>query len=258
MSLKFLAPTYNARVKAVSELLPAGGRLLDIGCSAGEIGRLVAGRFSSVIGVDLSQRDIRCGTVFRAANQALAVGDVTHLPLQSATVDAAICIEALEHIPDDAAVLAEASRVLRPGGVLLVSVPHARFPFTYDPINALLGLAFGGRHLPIGMWGFGHLRLYSLEELEAKLGKAGFKIVERRQLTRYLAGLCENYLSTLLQFLVKPDSSNRGREGKAPLEPKPLSDSLPVRLVSALVAFDERLFAHSRTSVGLLIVARKH
>jgi len=255
MNLKFLAPTYHARVKAVAELLPSGGRLLDIGCSAGEIGRLVADRFDSVAGVDLSERDIRYGQAFKSANQCLAVGDVTRLPLRSAAFDAALCIETLEHIPDDAAVLAEACRVLKSGGFLLVSVPHSRFPFTYDPINALLGLF--GLHLPIGLWGFGHLRLYSLAGLEAKLRAAGFEVMRQRLLTRYLAGLCENYLSTLLQFLVKPDASNRGRQGEAPIRPKPLADNVFVRLASALVRFDERLFRDSKTSVGIMLLARK-
>jgi len=256
VNLKFLAPTYHARVKAVLGLVRGGERLADIGCSAGEIGGLLAPRFKAVVGVDLCKPDIACGQRLKAGNQCLLVGDVTRLPLQPRSFDVALCLETLEHVPGDESVLAEIYGLLRPGGQLIVSVPHQRFPFTYDPVNALLGVF--GLHLPIGMWGFGHLRLYSEEELWNKLAVAGFVVEKRKRLTRFLAGLCENYLSSLFQFLVKPDASNQGRGGgTAFIRPKAIPDNFLVRWVGRLVALDEALFRNSKTSVGLLVEARK-
>jgi SAM-dependent methyltransferase len=52
------------------------------------------------------------------------------LPFQDRTLDGAICVEVLEHVLDDAAVLAEVARVLKPGARLIVTVP---FMFRYHP-----------------------------------------------------------------------------------------------------------------------------
>jgi SAM-dependent methyltransferase len=52
------------------------------------------------------------------------------LPFRDATLDGALSVEVLEHVPDDAATLAELTRVLKPGGRLIVTVP---FMFRYHP-----------------------------------------------------------------------------------------------------------------------------
>jgi demethylmenaquinone methyltransferase/2-methoxy-6-polyprenyl-1,4-benzoquinol methylase len=59
-------------------------------------------------------------------------GDATRLPLRADSVDAVLVVDALHHMPDHAAVLAEIARVLRPGGVLVVR--------EFDP-TTLRGLA---------------------------------------------------------------------------------------------------------------------
>ncbi len=61
--------------------------------------------------------------------------DALNLPFVDGSVDAVVMLDIVEHIADPAAVLAEARRVLRPGGCLVVSVPH-RGPLTaLDPNN---------------------------------------------------------------------------------------------------------------------------
>jgi demethylmenaquinone methyltransferase/2-methoxy-6-polyprenyl-1,4-benzoquinol methylase len=59
-------------------------------------------------------------------------GDATRLPLRADSVDAVLVVDALHHMPDHAAVLAETARVLRPGGVLVIR--------EFDP-GTLRGLA---------------------------------------------------------------------------------------------------------------------
>jgi SAM-dependent methyltransferase len=56
------------------------------------------------------------------------------VPLAADSVDAVICAELLEHVPDPRAVLGEVARVLRPGGVLLISVPFL-FRIHGDPFD---------------------------------------------------------------------------------------------------------------------------
>lgn len=58
-------------------------------------------------------------------------GDATALPFEDASFDAVTMFDLIEHVPDDRAAMAEARRVLRPGGVLLVSTPHTRWRYPH-------------------------------------------------------------------------------------------------------------------------------
>jgi SAM-dependent methyltransferase len=59
------------------------------------------------------------------------VADATALPFDDASFDAVTMFDVIEHVEDDARAIAEAKRVLRPGGFLLVTTPneHWRFPY---------------------------------------------------------------------------------------------------------------------------------
>jgi ArsR family transcriptional regulator len=100
------------------------GRLLDIGTGTGRLLELLAPRVASGLGVDASQamlalaraRLARLGLSHCTVRQA----DMYRLPLPDAAFDAAVLQMVLHHAEDPALVLAEAARVLRPGGVLVV------------------------------------------------------------------------------------------------------------------------------------------
>lgn len=53
------------------------------------------------------------------------VADITDIPVESASFDAVMCIEVLEHVPDPTAAVRELVRVLRPGGTLVITAPFA-------------------------------------------------------------------------------------------------------------------------------------
>jgi SAM-dependent methyltransferase len=102
-----------------------GERVLDAGCGPGfycvEIAEEV-GPDGSVVGVDgsramLALAERRCAG---RANIDLREGDVLALPLEDASVDAAICVQVLEYVDDATAALAEIRRCLRPGGRIVV------------------------------------------------------------------------------------------------------------------------------------------
>jgi len=104
----------------------AGERLLEIGCGEGgnlfNLRRLPAVRF----GVDFSSAK---ASFARRASQALtAVADAAHLPFGDDSFECVLIRDVLHHVPDPTGVVAEARRVLAPGGRLVVIEPNARSP----------------------------------------------------------------------------------------------------------------------------------
>ena len=106
----------------------------------------------------------------------VAQADVTTLPFADAAFDAAVLGEVLEHVEDDRGALEEVARVLRPGGVLAVSVPA-------DPKR------FG----PSDRWA-GHVRRYSRQELLSACQAGGFTVERCRAWGFPFAALYHRYL----------------------------------------------------------------
>jgi SAM-dependent methyltransferase len=94
------------------------GRVLDVGCGIGEF--LQA--YPDAVGVDVNsllvrdcvQRGFRCG-----------MAGAYHLPFASRSFDGVLIYHVLEHLPDWETAVAEATRLLKPGGILVVAVPMA-------------------------------------------------------------------------------------------------------------------------------------
>lgn len=120
--------------------VPDGAAVADLGCGPGELLERLSERACLVIGVDNSPRMLelaaarlngRPATAGKAgggrdaqglrAGASLRLGDLTHLPLREGEVQAAVLSMVLHHLPDPVAALAEARRVLRPGGVLIIA-----------------------------------------------------------------------------------------------------------------------------------------
>jgi 2-polyprenyl-6-hydroxyphenyl methylase / 3-demethylubiquinone-9 3-methyltransferase len=106
---------------ARAELLPPaprpGALLVDLGCGAGLLAPHAARLGYRHVGVDLVAGSLRL-----AAEHGVRPvrGDVQRLPLADGVADAVSAGEILEHVPDLRAAVAEACRVLRPGGTLVL------------------------------------------------------------------------------------------------------------------------------------------
>ncbi|HEX9330249.1 MAG TPA: methyltransferase domain-containing protein, partial [Anaerolineales bacterium] len=109
---------------------------------------------------------------------SLLTGDIFDLPIADETFDKVLFTEVLEHLSDDRRGLCEIHRILKPGGILALSVPHAHYPFWWDPLNAVW-THIGGKPIrkgPIaGIWS-NHERLYEPSDLVQKIVEAGFEI----------------------------------------------------------------------------------
>jgi SAM-dependent methyltransferase len=99
-------------------------RVLDVGCGTGGVLAALPPR-ARAVGVERSRDAIaHCR---RRGVAALACADGDRLPLRAGSIDAVLMMDVLEHFADEAAILGGVRRVLRPDGLLLVSVPAYQF-----------------------------------------------------------------------------------------------------------------------------------
>jgi SAM-dependent methyltransferase len=104
----------------------AGRRVLDVACGEGYGSALLATVAARVTGIDLSQPAIAHAqrTYAGTPNLEFARASCTRLPLADGSVDLAVTFETLEHIEGQARFLDELARVVKPGGVLVLSCPN--------------------------------------------------------------------------------------------------------------------------------------
>ena len=131
---KILEEIGTAQACRASEWLPPGRRVLEIGCSAGYLTHLFSRKADCVVGVDMNQ-----GALTRARRRGrsslVACGNAEHLPFADGSFDAIVMLEVIEHTGSDVAAVTELRRVLKPGGVLILSTPHAGMFAWLDPYN---------------------------------------------------------------------------------------------------------------------------
>jgi SAM-dependent methyltransferase len=150
--------------------LQQGERILDLGCGGGRHAfesfrrgaKVVALEVAGVAGMLAMMAD--AGEAGEGASGAVVRGDALTLPFRDGSFDRVIAAEVLEHIPDDRAAMGELARVVRPGGVLAVTVPR----FGPELINWLLSDDYHGRP-------GGHVRIYRRGELVARVRSAGLQ-----------------------------------------------------------------------------------
>lgn len=102
-------------------------RILDYGCGTG--GNISAyASFGAVVGIEPDAAAIRLAHVRGQAHYCRSSG--TYLPFRHATFDAVLASDVLEHIDDDLQAVSEIARVLKPGGIAVISVPAHQWLFS--------------------------------------------------------------------------------------------------------------------------------
>lgn len=151
---------------------PDKGAVLDVGCGSGRIIQ----DLPQAIGLDILLPKLR---FLRDRHRPLIQGTVFALPFPPERFDAVICSEVIEHIPDHPRVLQELTRVLRPGGTLILGTPDYGRRLWW-----LLEWIYG-KILP-GAYAHEHITHYTRPVLTERLEAHGYAIQDLRYV-----GFCE-------------------------------------------------------------------
>ncbi|GFG68836.1 class I SAM-dependent methyltransferase [Mycolicibacter senuensis] len=135
----------------------ADREVLEAGCGEGYGADLIAQVAQRVIGLDYDDAAVAHVTARYPRVEAVQ-GNLAELPLPDAAVDVVVNFQVIEHLWDQAQFIAECARVLRPGGLLMISTPNR---ITFSP----------GRDTPINPF---HTRELNAAELTELLVDGGF------------------------------------------------------------------------------------
>lgn len=121
-----VCPYFQAQVKIVLEMLPPGpGLVLDVGCAAGAEIQLLLNLGFRVVGIDYSEEMLRFARQQYGTKNGVTLcrADAESLPFASASFDYIVCLGVFEYLSSYGICLDEIHRVLRPGGLVIISVP---------------------------------------------------------------------------------------------------------------------------------------
>jgi SAM-dependent methyltransferase len=206
------------RRRLVAPLLPPhAGHLVDFGCGNGAQTLLFRDRFDRLTGLDIVPEQV---AAFTAAAARLDVGDRARavliddgaLPLPDGDADVVTSFTVLEHVADERHALRELRRVLKPGGLLIVSVPNRWWLF--ETHGADLPLLRWNRVPLVSWWPkrlhdrWARARAYRRRELVGLLRECRFEPVSALRLTAPLDVLPEGALRRLARAtLFRPDAT---------------------------------------------------
>jgi SAM-dependent methyltransferase len=150
--------------------LDGAQRVLDVGSGKGAFCGVLARSGHEAVGVDPSPAAVKIAKTYVNPRGLFVLGSGEAAPFSSATFDRAVSVCVLEHTKDDARVLREVHRVLKPGGVFALTVDCLDSPH--------LSESFREHHRRE----YRCNQLYSDAKLRRLLADAGFETLE----TRYL------------------------------------------------------------------------
>lgn len=112
---------------AIASELAAGKTVLDIACGEGYGTHLLAAKATSVTGVDIDEGTVLAAKQkYKGANLEYITGRAEKIPAANESYDMVVSFETLEHLSDHGAMMQEIKRVLKPGGLLLISTPDKK------------------------------------------------------------------------------------------------------------------------------------
>jgi len=193
----------QAKFHRIVELLqdPAGKTNLDIGADNGVISYLLRRRGGRWHSADLDASAVE--SIRQLVNENVYQLDGARTPFPSGTFDQVVVVDYLEHLPDDAAFVQELRRILKPGGRVIINVPHLKPRSLLNRFRHRIGLT--------DEW-HGHLRPgYSLKGLQQLLGSA-FLVENAITYSRTFSELIDTLLNGVYQK-IKRSKGPESRKG---------------------------------------------
>ena len=133
----------------------SGKRILDVGCGGGLLSEGMAARGANVTGIDLSEKPLGVARLhLLESGQKVDYRKISVEQMAQETpgaFDAVTCLEMLEHVPDQASVVASCARLVKPGGQVFLSTLN-RNPKAY--LFAVIGAEYVLQMLPKGTHDF--------------------------------------------------------------------------------------------------------
>ncbi len=122
--------TDHLKRRYLSELIPSQARILEVGCGSAKLSTLLAERGGRIFGLDRSAQALRVARnnlVSVHVSGALVQGDVLQLPFAAEQFDVVLSTGLLEHFRNPVPIVAEMTRMLRPGGIFFSDVAPLKF-----------------------------------------------------------------------------------------------------------------------------------
>ena len=164
---------YRAQLSEIGRIRPKN--LIDVGCGSGAFLCRVEEAFPDIRlnGLDISGEMVEETRQRLSDTATVTVGDSEHMPLESAQYQAVTCNMSIHHYPRPQDALNEMYRILEPGGTLLLNDMDCA-----SPVRAIANWLFP--RLPGG-----DVKMYSREETEGMVRRAGFQIIRYRKITPF-------------------------------------------------------------------------
>lgn len=162
----------------IAARLPSSAKVLDMGCGAGFLTHELSKAGHEVVGVDLSEDSLRIARKLDESGQIKYLcADVTAVPLKESSFDAVCAMDLLEHVENPRAVVQEASRLLKPGGLFFFHTFNRTF---LSWLVVIKGVEWCVKNAPPDM--HIHRLFIKPEELKLMCQDLGLKVEEMRGL----------------------------------------------------------------------------
>jgi SAM-dependent methyltransferase len=198
-----LGTIYREELLKDSNLQLEGSLALDVGCHDGYW--LGAQDIPAKIGVDLHP-------VPGAPGVAFVQADGTRLPFRQGTFDSVSALDVIEHVAEDRALVSELCRVLKPGGMILITTPSAAIRMFPAFLTGWISRKWG-HDLRIGYTKESLSGLFDNEDLEVRISPSNALSYRRWYLpVRFIASFAPHQAARITRWLARKDAANPAGE----------------------------------------------